>query len=223
MYQKEKNEVIKAGITLDRYELIALSGGNISMRIGDQVLVTPSGMIYEDMVEDDVLVVDLDGNIIEGNRKPSVDTGALLHIFRSDESIKAVIHTHQPYATAVGLVADELPCNLTTMANAVRGSVKVVPYTSAATEQMGIEAIKYLNGRLAVILKNHGVIAVGESLKQALYACVYLEEAAKTYAIARSIGENVAMLTDDQVEQAVDVFKYYGQNTPKYPGMPKQN
>ena len=63
MYQKEKNEVIKAGITLDRYELIALSGGNISMRIGDQVLVTPSGMIYEDMVEDDVLVVDLDGNL----------------------------------------------------------------------------------------------------------------------------------------------------------------
>jgi len=70
MYQKEKNEVIKAGMTMDRYELIALSGGNISMRVGDHVLVTPSGMIYEDMVEDDVLVVDLSGNIVEGTRKP---------------------------------------------------------------------------------------------------------------------------------------------------------
>ncbi len=219
MYQKEKNEVIKAGITLDRYELIALSGGNVSMRIGDHVLVTPSGMIYEDMVEDDVLVVDLFGNIIEGTRKPSVDTGALLFIFRSDENLKAVIHTHQPYATAVGLVSDELPCNLTTMANAVHGSVHVAPYSSTATEQMGIEAVNYLDGRLAVILKNHGVIAVGNSLKQAMYACVYLEEAAKTYAIARSLGGNMAMLTDDQVQQAVDVFKYYGQNTPKYPGL----
>ncbi len=223
MYQKEKKEVIKAGMTLDRYELIALSGGNISLRIGDHVLVTPSGMIYEDMVEDDVLVVDLLGNIVEGTRKPSVDTSALLYIIRSDENIKAVIHTHQPYATAIGLVADELPCNLTTMANAVNGSVHVAPYSSTATEQMGIEAVNYLDGRLAVILKHHGVVAVGSSLKQALYACIYLEEAAKTYAIARSLGGNMAMLTDDQIQQAVDVFKYYGQNTPKYPGLPEKN
>lgn len=219
MYQKEKNEVIKAGIKLDRYGLVALSGGNITLRLGEHVLVTPSGMIYEDMVEGDVLVVDLGGNIIEGTRKPSVDTSALLYILNADETIKAVIHTHQPYATAVGLVADELPCNLTTMANAVMGSVRVAPYSSTATEQMGIEVVNYLNGRLAVILKHHGVIAVGNSLKQALYACIYLEEAAKTYAIAKSIGGDMAMLTDDQIQQAVDVFKYYGQNTPEYPGV----
>lgn len=217
MYQKEKNDVIKAGIALDRYELIALSGGNVSLRIGDHVLVTPSGMIYEDMVEDDVLVVDLEGNIIEGTRKPSVDTGALLYIFNADPSVKAVIHTHQPYATAVGLVTDELPCNLTTLANATRGSVHVAPFSSAASEQMGIEAINYLDGRLAVILKHHGVIAVGDSLKQALYACVYLEEAAKTYSIAKSMGGEMAMMTDAQIQQAVDVFKFYGQNTPSVP------
>lgn len=218
MYQQEKSDVIKAGISLDRYGLIALSGGNISMRVGDHVLVTPSGMIYEDMVEDDVLVMDLWGQMVEGTRKPSVDTSALLYIFRSDDNIQAVIHTHQPYATAVGLVADELPCNITTMANAVMGSVKVAPYTSAASEQMGVEVVNYLNGRSAVILKHHGVVAVGKSLKKALYACVYLEEAAKTYAIAKSLGGNMAMLTDEQIEQAVDVFRYYGQNTPNYPG-----
>lgn len=223
MYQKEKNEVIKAGMTLDRYGLIALSGGNISLRIAEHVLVTPSGMIYEEMVADDVLVLDLEGNVIEGTRKPSVDTSALLYILRADDSINAIIHTHQPYATAVGLVADELPCNLTTMANAVSGSVSVVHYTSAASEQMGIETVKHLKGRSAVILKHHGVVAVGKSLKLALYACVYLEEAAKTYAIARSFGSEMAMLSDDQIEQAVDVFRYYGQNTPNYPGVkPKE-
>ena len=211
MYEQEKREIINAGMLLDRYELIALSGGNVSLRIGEHVLVTPSGMIYEDLIEDDILVVDLNGNIIEGSRTPSVDTSALLYIFRADESVNAIIHTHQPYATAVGLIADELPCNVTTMANAVRGSVSVAPYTTAASEAMGVEAINYLNGRLAVILKHHGVIAVGDSLKQALYACIYLEEAAKTYTIARSMSGNPAMLTDKQIDQAVEVFKTYGQ------------
>ena len=104
MYEMEKREVIKAGITMDRYGLIALSGGNVSVRMpNNDILVTPSGMIYEDMVEDDVLVVSLDGKVIEGTRKPSVDTKALLYIFNHRPEINAVVHTHQPYATAVGI------------------------------------------------------------------------------------------------------------------------
>ena len=75
MFEKEKQEVIKAGMKMDRYGLIALSGGNVSVRMPTgEILVTPSGMIYEDMVPDDVLVVDIDGNVLEGSRKPSVDT-----------------------------------------------------------------------------------------------------------------------------------------------------
>jgi ribulose-5-phosphate 4-epimerase/fuculose-1-phosphate aldolase len=76
---------------------------------------------------------------------------------------------------------------------------------------MGKNTVKYLNGKLAVILKHHGVVAVGDSLKQALYACVYLEEAAKTYVAARSMSDDVAVLTDDQVAHAVELFKTYGQ------------
>lgn len=218
MYDKEKKEVINAGIKLDRYGLIALSGGNVSLKVDkDRVLVTPSGMIYEELETDDIILMDLSGKVIEGDRKASVDTKALLYIYNNMPEINAVIHTHQPYATALGLVEEEFKCNLTTLANATKGSVNVCPFSSAASEQMGIEAVENLNGKLAVILKNHGVITVGNSLKQALYSCVYLEEAAKTYCIAKSMSDNVAMMTAEQIEQAVKIFDYYGQGKDNVP------
>ncbi len=217
MYEQQKQEVINAGIAMDRYDLIALSGGNVSVRMeNNDILVTPSGMIYGDMVPSDVLVVDLEGNIKEGTRKPSVDTKALLYIFQHRPDIHAVIHTHQPYATAIGLVQDEFPVVVTTLANATKGPVKVCPFSSAASIDMGIQTVENLGSQLAVILKHHGVMAVGKSLHEALYACVYLEEAAKTYLIAKSAGP-VAQLTDAQVEQAVRVFDFYGQGTGSMP------
>ncbi|QAT40720.1 class II aldolase/adducin family protein [Clostridium sp. JN-9] len=218
MYSKEKEEVIKAGIKLDRYGLIALSGGNVSCKVDEnRILVTPSGMIYEDLAADDIILMDLSGQVIEGNRKASVDTKALLYIYNNMPQVNAVIHTHQPYATAIGLVQDEFKCNLTTLANAAKGSVNVCAFSSAASQQMGIEAVENLKGKLAVILKHHGVIAVGDSLKQALYSCIYLEEAAKTYCVARSMSNDVAMMTDTQIEQAVRVFDYYGQGKENVP------
>ena len=218
MYDKEKKEVINAGVKLDRYGLIALSGGNVSLKVDkNRVLVTPSGMIYEELEIDDIILMDLSGKVIEGTRKASVDTKALLYIYNNMPEINAVIHTHQPYATALGLVEEEFKCNLTTLANATKGSVSVCPFSSAASEQMGVEAVENLNGKLAVILKNHGVITVGNSLKQALYSCVYLEEAAKTYCIAKSMSDNVAMMTEKQIEQAIKIFDYYGQGKENVP------
>lgn len=169
------------------------------------------------MSTDDVLVIDNEGNVIEGNRKMSVDSRALLYILNNRKDLGCVIHTHQPYATGVGLVCDELPCNLTTLANAAHGAVKVVPYVSAACEQMGIDAINYLGDQLAVILKHHGVIGVGKDLNQALRSVVYLEEAAKTYSIAYAMDKNVPVLSDDQVNRAVRIFDYYGQGTDELP------
>lgn len=213
MYQKHKQEIIETGIKLDRYGLIALSGGNVSLRVDEnRVLVTPSGMIYENLEPDDIILMDLKGQIIEGERKASVDSSALLYIYNKLPDINSVIHTHQPYATAVGLVEDEFKCNLTTLANAAKGSVTVAPFSSAASKEMGIETVNNLNGKLAVILKHHGVVGVGSSLKEALYACIYLEEAAKTYSIAKSMNKNVEMMTEKQIAEAVKIFDYYGQD-----------
>ena len=212
MFEAEKKELIKAGMKLDRYGLIALGGGNVTVRMpSGEILMSPSGMIYEELVPEDVVVMDIDGNIIEGERRPSSDHPALLYILREMPEVNSIIHTHQPYATGIGLVMDEFTCNLSTLANAAWGSVTVAPYGAPNSMDMGEHTVKYLNGKLAVILKHHGVMAVGDSLKQALYACIYLEEAAKTYVAARSISSDVALFSDAEIEHAVEVFKTYGQ------------
>lgn len=210
MYQAEKCQIIETGIKLHQYKLISLSGGNVSLRINSHVLVTPSGMLYEDLIPDDIIVMDMEGNVVEGTRRPSVDFVAILYILKHLPEVNAVIHTHQVYATAVGLFADELPAVVTTLVNATLGSVNVAPFSSAASLDMGIAAVNHLKGKRAVILKQHGIITVGATLKEALYAAVYMEDAAKTYCVARS-DKPLPELTPKQIQDAVDSFMNYGQ------------
>ena len=212
MLEKEKAEIIAAGVKLDRYGLISLSGGNVSMRIDEEtLLVTPSGMMYEEMVPEDVLVMALDGTIIEGARRPSVDTIAIRYIFQKMPAVNAVIHTHQPYATGIGLVVDRIDCDVTTLANTAKGHVNVAPYSSAASIDMGYAEVDHIGDQLAVVMKKHGVVTIGKSLKVAFYADLYLEEAAKTLYVAHSYGGKVAKLNEEQIQTAVEVFKDYGQ------------
>jgi L-ribulose-5-phosphate 4-epimerase len=212
MYKQEKQAIIDTALEIKRYGLIQLSGGNVSMRMenGD-IVVTPSGMSYEAMSTDQVLVLNAEGEIIEGDLRPSVDTVALLYIYEHCPDVNAIIHTHQPYATAAGLISDRLPACTTTLCNVTLGEVCVAPYSDPASVNMGIQTVNYLNGKRAVILKHHGVVTVGGTLKEALYAAIYMEDSAKCYLAAKSAGE-VAMMTPDEIERAVNVFKDYGQD-----------
>lgn len=217
MFEKEKREIISGGLKLDRYGLISLAGGNLSVRTSTgEILITPSGMIYGDMTEDDIVVMDVNGNIIEGTRKPSSDTVGILYIFRERPDINAIIHTHQPYATAISLIQDEFRADLTTLGNACRGNVKCTPYSSPGSLEMGIDTVNYLGDQLAVILSHHGVMTVGENLKTALNAAVYLEECAKGYLAARACGE-IRHLTDEQIKQTAEIYKFVGQGKGEIP------
>ena len=211
MYEEVKREIIKSALKLVKYGLIRLSGGNLSVKIGKKyVIVTPSGMDYEEISIKDMVVIDINGNIIEGFRKPSVDIKALIYIYRNMEHVNAVIHAHTVYATCVGLLGDKLPSVVTTLANAVGGEVKVAPFSSATSIEMGMRTVANIGDKKAIILKNHGVITIGETLKEAMYALVYLEEAAKIFCVSRSIGQPT-LLTEKQTKEAVEVFKKYGQ------------
>jgi L-ribulose-5-phosphate 4-epimerase len=211
MFEQEKNELIKTGQALKENNLISLSGGNVSCRVpGDKFLVTPSGMAYEGLLPEDIVTFDIDGNVIEGSKRPSVDSLALLHVYRNMDRVNAIIHTHQPYATAVGMVYDKIPFAVTTLANAVAGLVNVAPFSSAASLAMGEEIINNIGDANAVILKNHGVITVGSTIKGALYAAVYMEDALKTFFIAQAMG-TPQLMTDTQYQEAIEVFKDYGQ------------
>jgi L-ribulose-5-phosphate 4-epimerase len=210
MHECEKQQIIDVGMALDRYRLISLSGGNVSMRIDGHILVTPSGMSYDTLVPSDVVVVDPCGEVLEGERRPSVDTVALLHIFANMPEVNAIIHTHQPYATAVGLIMDELPAFCTTLVNATLGAVTVAPYSSAASLDMGVRTVQHIGDKRAVILRNHGVVTVGPTLKDALYAAVYLEDASRSWCAARAMGAPRG-LSPEQVAEAVESFRHYGQ------------
>lgn len=211
MYEKDKREVIDTALEIKRSGLISLSGGNVSVRKENgHVLVTPSGTSYETMKVKDIVVLTLDGKRVEGTLRESVDTEAILYIYKNMPDVNAVIHTHQPYATAAGLIGDVLPAAVTTLANVTLGEVNVAPYSSPASLDMGIQTVKHIGDRRAVILKHHGVITVGPTLKDALYAAVYMEDAAKTYLVAKAAGEPKIM-TDEQTHQAVEVHKTYGQ------------
>ena len=222
MFSKEKQQIIEYGILLDRYELVSLTCGNLAIRMPTgEILITPSGLAYDKMVEDDIIVCDIEGNIIEGERKPSSDTPAILYIFKHMPEINGVIHTHQPYATAISLIPGltEFRVCFTGMANTCCGNVPIAPFSPAGSVEMGVDVVTYCKQSRAVILSNHGVMTIGPSLKDALYAAVYLEETAKGYLAARACcpdGKTNEM-TDEAIQQMVDVFKYYGQGTPTIP------
>jgi L-ribulose-5-phosphate 4-epimerase len=211
MYNKEKQQVIDTALEIKKCGLVQMSGGNVSLRMpSGHILVTPSGMSYEGMKPKDIVVADIKGSRIEGKLRESVDTVALLYIFEHMPQVNAIIHTHQPYATAAGLLGDTLPVAVTTLANVTLGAVNVAPYCSAASMDMGVQTVKHIGDRRAVILKHHGVMAVGKDLKEALYAAVYMEEAAKTYLAAKAAGEPVIM-TEEQTQDAVNIHRTYGQ------------
>ena len=211
MYSKQKRLIIHTALEIKQSGLISLSGGNVSMRMPNgHILITPSGTSYETMKARDVVVIDSKGNRIEGKLRESVDTVALLYIYEHMPKVNAIIHTHQPYATAVGLLGDVFPAAVTTLANVTLGEVNVAPYCSAASLDMGVQTVNYIGERRAVILKHHGVITIGKDLKEALYAAVYMEDAAKTYLAAKAAGEP-AIMTEEQTQDAVNIHKTYGQ------------
>ncbi len=201
MYEKEKQSLIDCALEMKACRLITLCGGNVCVRLEDgNIAVTPSGLDYEIMTTDDICIVDIDGNKVEGHRRPTSDLDAILHIFRQMPWVNATIHTHQPYATALGLVADEFPACLVSQIDALQGSVPVAPFTPSSDKGMGELTVQYANGSNAVILRSHGVMAFGQSLQIALYAAVYLEEAAQTYLAALATGRPVTPLSPEMVK-----------------------
>lgn len=211
LYEKQRREIIETARTMEKYGLVRMSGGNVSLRIGDLVLVTPTAMGYDTMVPEDIVVTDLKGNIIEGIRKPTSDLKAVLYILNHMPEVCAVIHTHQPKATALSLVADRLPLISTTLIDEVKDEVAVAPFTISSDEGMGRMTVEYAGNALCVILKNHGIMAYGKTLEQALSAAVYLEESCDVYLSALASGREISVLTREQAEQEAAPRGYYGQ------------
>lgn len=212
MYEKEKAAVLNAALEIKKCGLVSLSGGNVGIRAADdRFLVTPSGMIYEDMTPEDVCLIDGNCRVIEGSRVPSSDAEALIYIFQHMADVRAVIHTHQPWATAAGFVMDEIPECLVTIIDACQHSVPVAPFTPSSHVGMGVLAVEYAGHSRAVILKHHGVIAFGGDLKEALYTAIYLEEGAKTLMLAKMANAAIPPLDPELIAREKAGWASYGQ------------
>lgn len=211
LYEKQRQELIDTARKMEQYGLIRMSGGNVALRIEDLVLVTPSAMAYDTMIPEDIVIVDLEGRIIEGKRRPTSDLKAILYILNHKPEVNALIHTHQPKAVALSLICDKLPLISTTMVDEVKDEVNVAPFTISSDEGMGIETIRYATKALCVILKNHGIMAYGKDLEQALSAAIYLEESCDVYLSALATNRDITVLTKKQAEAEDAPRGYYGQ------------
>ena len=196
---------------MEQYGLISMSGGNVALRIDDKVLVTPTAMAYDTMAIDDIVVVDLEGRTVEGKRRPTSDLKAILYILNHKPEVNAIIHTHQPKAVALSLICDKLPLISTTMVDEVKDEVNVAPFTISSDEGMGIQTVEYATKALCVILKNHGIMAFGKDLEQALSAAIYLEESCDIYLSALAANRQISVLTKEQAEAEDAPRGYYGQ------------
>ena len=148
---------------------------------------------------------------MEGKLRPSSDYRALLYMYRHMPDVHAIIHTHQPMAVAFSLITDQLPQITTTMVDEVCGEVSVAPFTVSSDEGMGRLAVEYAGDAQAVILKQHGVLAFGDDLEEALSAAVYLEESCRIYLMVRSAGFSVPALTSEQIAAENNTGEFYGQ------------
>lgn len=211
-YEKERQALIDTARAMERAGLVRLSGGNVSMRMPcGGYLVTPSAMGYDTMVPEDIVLIDDDGHTLEGFRRPTSDWKAICYIFRHMPEVNVILHTHQCAATSLSLIADELPVISTTMVDEIKDTVAVAPFTISSDEGMGISTVDHIGKSLAVILKNHGVIAVGKNIDQALSAAIYLEESCEVYLKALATGRSIVPLTREQIEAEDAPRGFYGQ------------
>ena len=191
MLQALREELYELHLELPKNQLVKWTGGNISARDLQSgfVVIKPSGVRYEVLRPEHMVIVDLDGNIIEGELKPSSDTASHLYIYRARSDIGGIVHTHSPYATAFAAVGQSIPVVLTAMADEFGGSIPVGGFALIGTEDIGKVVVESIGSTCAVLLKNHGVFTIGVDALAAVKAAVMTEDVAKTVWLAKQIGQ----------------------------------
>jgi L-ribulose-5-phosphate 4-epimerase len=203
MLEKLREEVWRLHLELPKNNLVAWTSGNVSARDADSglVVIKPSGLKYEDLRPENMVVVDLEGDIIEGNLKPSSDTASHLYIYRARPDVNGIVHTHSRYATAFAAIGQPIPVYLTAQGDEFGGPIPCGGFALIGGEEIGQVVVESIGSSPAVLLKNHGVFTVGKNAEAALKAAVMVEDVAATIWLALQIGqpepisdENVAKL-----------------------------
>ncbi len=191
LLQAIREELVKLNQELPKNHLVTWTSGNVSIRDKETgyVAIKPSGVMFEDLDPEDMVVLDPDGHVIEGTRKPSSDTASHLYIYRYRPDVFGVVHTHSNYATAFAAIGKPIPVYLTAQADEFGGPIPCGGFALIGGEQIGRVVIESIGSSPAIILKNHGVFTVGPSGRDAVKAAIMVEDVARTIWLAKQLGE----------------------------------
>jgi L-ribulose-5-phosphate 4-epimerase len=213
MLELLKEELVQLHLELPRNNLVVWTGGNISGRDAETgwVAIKPSGVRYEDLRPEHMVVLDLQGEVVEGGLKPSSDTFSHLYIYRARPDVFGVVHTHSRYASAFAAVGKPIPCVLTAMADEFGGSIPCGGFALIGDEAVGKVVIENIGNSPAVLLKNHGVFTIGKNATAAVKAAVMTEDVAAIVWMAYQIGQPDEIPADDIARLHKRYMNEYGQ------------
>lgn len=215
-YLKERKLVLDMAQRISREKMVPGTWGNVSLRIKDQplLLITPSGLPYETMTIDDIVVLDLEGVVVEGERIPSIEKHLHAWIYKQRMDVGAIVHVHTIYASAFAVAGRSIPVILEETAQVIGHAVQVAGYAPCGTDQLARETVHTLGEGNAVLLANHGLVGVGADLNQALRVCQVAEKTAQVALLAENLGQVNELCTED-ISILKKQFADYGQNNKK--------
>lgn len=194
LLENQRLQVARAALALLQTGLVVNTSGNVSIRVGDRIVITPSGCDYEKLVPEDIVVLDLDGNPVAGELLPSSETPLHLSVYAADSNIRSIVHTHSVYATAVSTLVRSLPAIHYQIVD-LGGPVPVAPYQTFGTPELAASVTEALRGRAAALMQNHGAVTVADTVEKAMSRSVTLEWLSRVYLIATQSGS--PSLVDD--------------------------
>jgi len=196
-----RSEVCALHAELPRHGLVVWTSGNVSARVPgeDLMVIKASGVPYDELTPEAIVVCDLDGALVDGELAPSSDAATHAYVYRHRPDIGGVAHTHSPYATAWAARGEAIPCVLTAIADEFGGEIPIGPFARIGDEEIGRGIVETLAGHRspAVLMRSHGVFTIGAGARDAIKAAVMCEDAARTVHLARELGDPIPLTRED--------------------------
>lgn len=212
MLEALRQEVCRANMALPTHGLVTWTSGNVSGRDPESglVVIKPSGLLFEELTPANMVIVDINGKVIEADHGPSTDTASHLYVYKHRPDVMGIVHTHSNYATAFAAVGKPIPACITAIADEFGGPIPCGGYASIGGNQIGEEILRSIGNSRAIIMKQHGVFTIGKTVQKALKAAVMVEDVARTVWLAMQIGQ-IEELPAEEIAANYDRYQHrYG-------------